>query len=213
MGRFKFAHYRGSHGRHYNRSIGFTLVEVVVSLTILSLVLLATVTALRTFGNTQGSLDKMTSRIDGMRSVSSFLRDALESTVVGSGSAGGLGFGGGDDRELAYFQGDDHEFQWKASMLFGESYGGTFLMRVVREKDSLVLQWQKPPVPIDSATWEDKLSRVLVGRLQDFEVSYLHESDRAWVKRWDNDGSPESVRLNIKSADRYWPELIMTVQR
>ena len=40
------------------RSRGFTLVEVMVSLAVLSLILLATVSALRTFANTQGSLER-----------------------------------------------------------------------------------------------------------------------------------------------------------
>ena len=35
---------------------GFTLVEVVVALTILALIMLATVTGLRTLANTQGAV-------------------------------------------------------------------------------------------------------------------------------------------------------------
>jgi len=154
----------------------------------------------------------MIGRVDQVRSVSSFLRDSLESTVVGVGSGSGLGFGGGKP-EFAYFEGGVREFQWKASLLFGESYGGTFLVRVVHEGNKLILQWQRPPEPIDSATWEGKPSRVLIERLQSYEVSYRREDDRTWVPIWKDAGSPESIRLNIKAADRYWPELIMTVQR
>ena len=76
-------------------SAGFTLVEVVVALAILSLVMLATITGLRTLANTQVSLVRMTERVDGMRAVSSFLRDTLESAAVGSSSGGGLAMGGG----------------------------------------------------------------------------------------------------------------------
>jgi general secretion pathway protein J len=174
--------------------------------------MLATVSALRTFGNTQVSLDKMIGRVDEIRSVSSFLRDGLESTVVGSGSGSGLGFGG-KKAVLAYFKGGAREFQWKASMLFGESYGGTFLVRVAQEGGKLVLQWQRPPMPIESATWKGELSRVLVERLQELQISYRGEDDRAWLAVWEGAGSPENIRLNIKADDRYWPELIMTVQR
>ena len=69
-------------------SRGFTLIEVVVSLAILSLVLLGTVTGLRTLGNTQVSLERVTQRADEVRTVSAFLRDLMESAVVGSGSGG-----------------------------------------------------------------------------------------------------------------------------
>ena len=48
---------------------GFTLIEVVVALSILSLLMLAVISALRTFGNTQVSLEKLTDRVDQMRTV------------------------------------------------------------------------------------------------------------------------------------------------
>ena len=51
---------------------GFTLIEVVVSLAILSLVLLGTVTGLRTLGNTQESLERVTDRAEEVRTVRFF---------------------------------------------------------------------------------------------------------------------------------------------
>ena len=51
---------------------GFTLIEVMVALTILSLVLMVTVTGLSTLANTQSAIERMTSRIDEVRSVSIF---------------------------------------------------------------------------------------------------------------------------------------------
>ena len=76
------------------RSAGFTLVEVMVSITVLSMILLATVTALRTFGNTQSSLQRMTHRVDEVRSVSGFLRAAIESATIAEDASGGLALGG-----------------------------------------------------------------------------------------------------------------------
>ena len=63
---------------------GFTLVEVMVALTILSLVMMATVTGLRTLANTQSAIERMTSRVDEVRSVSIFLRDLLTSASSGT---------------------------------------------------------------------------------------------------------------------------------
>ena len=48
---------------------GFTLVEVVVALSILSLVMLTTITGLRTLANTQGALDRLTNRVDQVLSL------------------------------------------------------------------------------------------------------------------------------------------------
>jgi general secretion pathway protein J len=195
---------------------GFTLVEVVVALAVMSLLMIAVVAALRTFGHTQESLDRMAGRIDEIRSVSSFLREALEATVAGSSDGGGLSFGNsgdGGERDLSYFKGDASGFQWKARMAFGEIYGGTFLLRVVRTDDTVLLQWQRPPVAIESPTWEGQLSRILVDQLQDFQISYRGKPGTDWLEQWQEPESPELVRLNIKASDRYWPELIMTVQR
>jgi general secretion pathway protein J len=201
--------------RQRNRSGGFTLVEVVVALAVLSLLMVAVVAALRTFGNTQGSLDKIAGRIDEIRSVSSFLRDSLEASVVGASDSGGLSFGGsgGGEREPSYFKGDAGGFVWKARMVFGEAYGGTFLLHVMRTDETLQLQWQVPPAPIESATWEGQLSRVLVDQLQEFQVSYRGKPGTDWQGQWDEPDSPELVRLNIKAGGRYWPELVMAVQR
>jgi general secretion pathway protein J len=77
-------------------SRGFTLIEVIVALGIFSLIMLATVSGYRTLGNTASTIDRMTDRTDELRSVSAFLRDALENAVVGTESGGGdeMTFGG-----------------------------------------------------------------------------------------------------------------------
>ena len=87
-------------------SRGFTLVEVMVALTILSLVMMATVTGLRTLANTQGAIERTTNRVDEIRSVSSFLRDLLESAVVGE-DMGGLSLGGGSSEATYFVWGED----------------------------------------------------------------------------------------------------------
>ena len=79
-----------------SKSAGFTLVEVIVALGIFSLIMLATVSGYRTLGNTASTITRMTDRTDELRSVSAFLRDALENSVVGTESGGGdeMTFGG-----------------------------------------------------------------------------------------------------------------------
>jgi len=198
------------------RSRGFTLVEVVVALAVLSLLMTTVLAALRAFGNTQESLERVTGRVDELRAVSSFLRESLEASVVGgNGAGGGLSFGSSleDSRELPYFQGDETGFEWKARMVFGEIYGGTFLVRVARVEDRLTLAWLRPPHSAKSVDWDHQLSRVLVPRLQEMQVAYRGPADSEWRPVWDEHESPAEVRLVIKADDRYWPDLIMAVQR
>jgi len=192
---------------------GFTLVEVVVSLGVLSLILLATVSALRTFANTQVSLDRMMARVDEVRTVSGFLRDLFEGAVPGEKRGGGLSLGGGSS-ELAYFEGTATSVEWKAPVLFGEAYGGTMLLRLAAEGGVLKLYWQAPPPRNMRVNWNDRSSRVLIDKVEQFQVSYRSEFNRAWEDSdWTGEGAPALLRLSIKANGRYWPDLIMGVQR
>ncbi|MEH6568962.1 MAG: prepilin-type N-terminal cleavage/methylation domain-containing protein [Halioglobus sp.] len=191
---------------------GFTLVEVVVSLAILSLIMVATISALRTFGQTQTSLDKVTQRIDEVRSVSSFLRDTFESSVVGKSSGGGLSMGGGASAG-SYLKGGTTAMDWKAFVQFGEGYGGAFLVRVERDQHQLKLKWQDIPAKLDNVSWEGTPERVLVEDLDELQIDYRKEIASAWQEEWLQQNSPAFVRMTIKAHGRFWPELIFTVQR
>ena len=202
-----------SHNGPQTDASGFTLIEVVVALGVLSLILLATISALRTFANTQVSLDKIVARVDEVRTLSSFLRDTLGGAVTGNSQAGGLSFGGGGT-ELAYFAGDEKSLSWKTTALFGEVFGGTVLMRILKEDDNLMLYWQNPVPPGVTVAWEGKDSRMLLQGVEEFEVSFRPEFDLQWQSaQWDTPGAPALVRLTIKANGRYWPDLIIGVQR
>ena len=191
---------------------GFTLVEVVVAMAILSLVMLATVSGLRTLAATQSSLEQVAQRNDDLRSVSSFLRGALESAVVGAGIPEGLTLGGGmDEKALFEIRGDT--LLWRTVMLMGESTGGSYVVRVGREDDELRLRWTSvSELPADF-DWNTAPGRTLVSGLQSFEVAYRRAPDGAWLDEWDQRGPPGWVRLRIRSAQRYWPDIIAEVAR
>lgn len=194
------------------RQRGFTLVEVMVALTILSLVMLATITALRTLANTQTALERLTQRVDEVRTVSSFLRDTLESAVASSGSgSGGLTLGGSDPGST-FFRVYPQAVEWRSIVLFGESFGGTYLLRVAREADQLVLRWLEPDTISRTPDWAGAPSRVLVDELDELQVSYRRELAGDWQSEWDWEGTPSLLRLQIKASGRYWPELIMGLQ-
>ena len=192
-------------------SAGFTLVEVVVALAILSLVMLATITGLRTLAKTQVSLVRMTDRVDGMRAVSSFLRDTLESAAVGSSSGGGLALGGGSSRESAYFEMAADGLAWKSTIMIGEQFGGSYLLRVAREDDLLVLRWQQGDTSGQPEDWSLAQQRTLVEGLQEFEVSWREQGQGEWQSQWEKGDKVGWVRLQVRAANRYWPELIMQV--
>ena len=191
---------------------GFTLVEVVVALAVLSMILLATVAALRTFANTQVSLDRLTSRVDEVRTVSGLVRESLGSAITGREGAGGLTLGGAKS-EPAYFDAGAEFAAWKSAILFGEGYGGVYLIRVAREGGDLVLRWREPATLRRREGWQNSPSKILVRDVQDFQVAFRPDFQQPWTQEKKGAGPPAAVRFNIRSRDRYWPELIVQVQR
>ena len=192
---------------------GFTLIEVVVALGVLSLILLATVSALRTFANTQVSLDRMIDRVDEVRTLSSFLRDTLGGAISGGSNGGGLSLGSPSGGE-SYFESTPTSLSWKAAALFGEAYGGTLLMRIAKQEGVLTLFWQEPGPPNAPVVWGNANSRVLLDELEEFNVSFRAEFGQGWkTTQWQGKGAPALVRLSIKASGRYWPDLIIGVQR
>ncbi|WP_116367409.1 prepilin-type N-terminal cleavage/methylation domain-containing protein [Parahaliea mediterranea] len=191
---------------------GFTLVEVVVALSILSMIMLATVTALRTFGRTQSSLQKVTERVDEVRLGSSLLRDLVESAVVGVEGGNGLGLGGssgGSGRSL--MRGGSGIVMWRATVLFGESYGGKFILRLGRADDELVLAWSEENELPEDIDWSRAPSKTVINGVQDFAIAYRAEFGEPWVNEWDDDATPVLVRFRVKTRDRYWPDIVIRV--
>jgi general secretion pathway protein J len=193
------------------RQRGFTLVEVMVALTVLSLVMLATITGLRTLANTQVAIERMTHRIDEVRTVSGFLRATLESAVVGVNRSR-LSTGGAR-AEATYFKASHESLAWKATVLFGENYGGSYLVRVAREEDRLVLRWQEPTQSGRPEDWNKADSRTLVNDLDEFKLSFRMGFTDPWIEKIDRKAVPALVRLQVRAAGRYWPDLIFRVQR
>lgn len=184
---------------------------MLVSITLLSMVMLATVSGLRTLANSQTSLESLSDRNDSLRSASSFLRDAFESAVVGSDS-GGLSLGGGGNDRTVFEMGPER-LMWKTSMRFGESAGGSFVANLALAGDLIELRWQKMPPNGELAPWNNAPSRTLVQNVQEFTVAYRRSAGAEWQELWDGRGAPAWVRLRIKAQERYWPDIVMEVAR
>ncbi|PIE39487.1 MAG: general secretion pathway protein GspJ [Gammaproteobacteria bacterium] len=203
-------------GELCHRQRGFTLVEVVVALTLLSLLLAATISAMRTLGNTRESVSAVTSRVDDMRMVSQFLRNALESAVPPQ-NTGLLRAGGGSSMDNdGLFEGTQHELIWKAPLMFGQDTGGSYELRLVREENKLMLYWRDSAVDRlvgkEPRPWSNAARRELVRNVQEFTVQYRPFGDEPWQSQWqDEGGNPRAVSLQIKVGERYWPQLVVSL--
>jgi general secretion pathway protein J len=136
----------------------------------------------------------------------------VEAAVTGDSGSGGLTLGGSDSQP-AYFRASAQAVEWKSAVLFGENYGGVFILRVAREGDDVVLRWREPGNQLRPMPWEDTPSKVLVSAVEEFQVALRPEFRGAWVTGWDQFEPPAVVRFRIQTRGRFWPELIVQVQR
>lgn len=203
-----------------SRARGFTLVEVIVALAILSLVMLATVSGFRTLGNTATTISRMTDRSDELRSVSSFLRDAFENSVTGEGpgesaSDASLSFGGNSGMSpvpVRYLKLAPAAVEWRSKVLFGEAYGGSYFLRLAKREQRLELQWQDPDGKPEPEDWARSPSREVLDGVQQFEVWHRMSPSAPWQQTVQEDELPSHVKLVIKANDKFWPDLVMRVQ-
>lgn len=197
---------------------GFTLVEIIIALTLLSLVMLALVAALRTFGDSGARLEARSERADDMRLVSAFVRQ-----IVGDASFRHLRLLD-SGAEVPDFHGEPNALEWLTTMPARHGAGGLHWVRLALrdegEDHDLVLQLA-PYVPPQEAfrtdpaarpDWSSIPERVLARRVQDFAIAYQRLGRDDWQESWiDLEVLPGRVAFRLEVDGTRWPDLIVPV--
>lgn len=187
---------------------GFTLVEMVVALTILSLIVLATITGMRTLAKTQQVLKQRTTQVARMRAVEGFVRKSIEQLqTVGYSSGAGT-------PTIIYFQGASHELVWAAPAPIPGVNGGLWAMRLTRNDDHQLMLQVREDISLTSWGEDTSISHVLAEDVEMFDITYRAFGTSDWRLEWplDNpDGVPAYIKIQLKVGDRYWPELIVAI--
>ncbi len=192
-----------------NRSRGFTLLEVMLAVTLLSMVMVATIAAMRTLGNTRASVEQLTERVDEIRIVSEFLRNTI-------GAAMPLARAGHSEEfstEQSYgtfFAGDATHLTWAAPLVAGADMGGVFVLHLAQVDESLELRWLPYQSDVAALDWSTAEPRKLLPSVEDFQVGYLGAYGQEWMDTWEgSQRNPVAVRISIRARGRYWPELVI----
>lgn len=189
---------------------GFTLIEVMVALVLLSMMMVATIAAMRTLGNTRSSVEKLTDRADEIRVLSEFLRNTIGAAMpvarVGNSTeafAGAASYG-------TYFAGDATQLIWVAPLVAGADMGGAFIMHLALVDETLELRWLPYQSDVLAADWNAVEPRKLLQSVEEFQVGYLADYNQEWLDVWEGHlRNPVAVRITIRVAGRYWPELVI----
>ena len=184
---------------------GMTLVEMVIAATIFAMIMLATVTGLRTFALSHDRLLTKTAYTSEMREVDRFLRAAFRDAINITGQ----------------FEGTAREVRWIAPLDRVGSAGGLQHLRLRYFGGSVVLSF----APVD---YEDKDGREpdwgavvedypLLESVRDMRLSYLPKHDTGWSARSTIKSSagenapsiPRLIRLEIETETEKWPPIIV----
>ncbi|MDA8445940.1 prepilin-type N-terminal cleavage/methylation domain-containing protein [Paracidovorax valerianellae] len=196
------------------RQRGFTLVELLVVITLLSLVMLALGSALRTTAQTEERVDIRMLRTDELRVANGFLRSVLGRISLQKRAAV-LSV----DESPFFFVGLPEEMAWVGIMPARYGAGGRYHFRLgVLDQPSgraLVLRylpWIEGGVPPD---WNQAASYVLVDDVVRFSIRYEdpNEEPPVWGAPWTLvDRPPQRVSISISTASSAWPEIVIPLR-
>jgi len=195
------------------RSPGFTLIEVMIALVIFSMIMLATISGLRTFARTGETVEAVSARADNVRLVSRFLRDSIAAAMplvrLGSGDSV---FESG--RYGTLFWGGRDELIWVAPFTAGPVLGGTHVLRLSHERDVLRLWWQPYDPRVSNLDWDAEQSRVILENVKELSLGYRSGFANDWLEEWPGGRSnPVLVRIQLQAGGRYWPELVVALDQ
>lgn len=200
---------------------GFTLLELLVAMTLLSIIMVGLVSALRGMAQTETRIDARLQRLDEMRVARAFLQQALSRV-----SASLVDAPGATGKMLVPFTATPNSLTWVGILPARPDVGGRHVFRLAVEGEAegreLVLRflpWDPNAATLD---WASAQSRVLgkgVAQLG-VESQGLSPEGRnpaeAWPKGWGPgwpipDALPEQLRLEVSGPQGTWPQLTLAL--
>lgn len=190
---------------------GFTLVEILVVISLLSVVMLALGAAFRTFAQTEARLDRRLGVTDEFRVATGFIRSTLGRVSVRQPEPALAS----PDRKIV-FDAQARSVSWIGVMPARYGAGGLYYFRLaienMDEQSSLVIRYQPCLDTAAFPDWTETDSRVLASNITSFDVRY-HDSRQApgaWSTSWARgDRPPDRVQILVRSAGIDWPEIVV----
>jgi general secretion pathway protein J len=202
---------------NHSRTNGFTLVEILVALTLFSLVLVMVFNGLYSAGLSWRKGEDQSELNDNQRLDLAFLRRQLSQAVPLVEIDGKL--------NPVMFKGDHDSLRFVSGLPAHRGGGGLAMLdiRIAQQgaKNNLMLTYQ--PIIMDpgffnNAEPQDTDNEVLLKNINSIQISYygnLQVNDLpGWHDDWESkDRLPELVKLQITSTNqrRYWPEMLIPI--
>lgn len=193
------------------RPAGFTLIEVIVALTLVAALMVGLMGALGTFGNTGARLEKRAMESDDMRLVHYFLRQSL------TAASARQHIRTSDSARTVWLLGGPESLEWLGLMPARHGIGGLNHLQLFRTMDGnqevLMLAYLPYAGEEVEPDWGNARSHILLaGEGVGLDIAYLRLGGEAWEAAWeDPEVLPGHVMLRMSRDGIVWPELIVRV--
>lgn len=190
---------------------GFTLVEMLLVLVLLSLLVLAMASALRTASQTEERIDTRLARMDDLRIASSFLP-----SVLGRISAQKTSLPVPAGQSPYFFIGTPESVTWVGVMPARHGAGGlTHFRLALTDQGALVLRhlpWIDAATPPD---WNAAASSVLLAGVTHLTLRYedARGEPPAWMGQWSTiDRLPDRMAIEVQGDAGRWPPMVISLR-
>ncbi len=196
------------------RQQGFSLLEMLLAFSMLSILFLALFSGFNTLGKGWDAADKRMLKTEDMRLISEFIRSQLSQAMV-------VKIQGENEDEMVYaFEGESDYVRYAAPLQPLQSSGGVYLIELAVGTDGKgkKLEIRYAPYRPDQG-WEDAFDEVepvlIYGGLRSIEFGYFAaqtiDDDPEWEQEWVEEAVyPLLLKLVLEDSDgRVWPELIV----
>jgi general secretion pathway protein J len=196
------------------RQTGFTLIELVIAMTLMGLTLVALYSGLRLGLNSWDSGEQRAEAVNHLRAAQEFLRRQLAQSMTV--------YQTNDQQEqTVVFVGGPDRIEFIAPMLTHLDQGGLYRIRVETGDGRLWLRWRKY-VRADPEAGEQQ-ETVLLNKVSAVEWAYFGsepddptgqkpQNPPSWRSEWTIAGQrPLLVRLNLNLGGQPWPDLVASL--
>ena len=190
---------------------GFTLVEVLIALALLSLLMLGLTGAMRAMSDTSASIERRIDTADRFRVASHLLN-----SVLGGVSVRRLQNAGGNNTAPAiFFEAAPDSLAWIGVMPARFGVGGRHYMRLAQEDNKLVLRyapWNGAPTFAD---WASASTQIVAEPIEALDLRYLEPESLSWLQAWPPEGLrqgivlPSAIEVTVHGATPPWPPMVV----
>ncbi len=189
---------------------GFTLLEMLIALTLMGLLFTALFSAFYTLSRSWDAADSRISQTEDRRLIAEFLRRQLSQAMV-------VKISDDKDAKVYAFMGTDTQLHYAAPLQPLQHQGGIFLIElsIVSSKTGQALEMRYAPYRPE-LTWDeafkDSEAVPIYAQLKHARFSYFGQTTKGETTEWQDEWQdmpfyPQLVKIELADAQHTWPLL------